>query len=43
MYTLMVENYAKDQKESVYHRVVVSALAVGFTVLGSLTSKRTQN
>ena len=30
----MVENYTKDIKESVYHRAVVSALAVGYTMLG---------
>ena len=30
----MVENYTKDIKESVYHGVVVSALAVGYTTLG---------
>ena len=26
----MVENYTKDIKESVYHRAVISVLAVGF-------------
>ena len=30
----MVENYTKDLKKSVYHGVVVSALAVGYTMLG---------
>ena len=30
----MVENYTKDIKESVYHSAVVSALAVGYTMLG---------
>ena len=30
----MVENYAKDLKESVYHGAVVSVLALGYTVLG---------
>ena len=35
----MVENYAKDMKESVYHFAVVSALAVGFTILGKLLIK----
>ena len=30
----MVENYAKDLKESVYHGAVVSALAIGFTMVG---------
>ena len=29
----MVENYIKDIKESVYHRAVVSALAIGYTML----------
>ena len=29
----MVENYMKDLKESVYHGAVVSALAVGYTML----------
>ena len=31
---MVVENYTKDLKESIYHDAVVSALAVGFTVLG---------
>ena len=31
---MVVENYMKDLKESIYHGAVVSALAVGFTVLG---------
>ena len=30
----MIENYTKDLKESVYHGTVVSALAVGNTMLG---------
>ena len=30
----MVENYMKDIKESVYHNAVVSALAIGYTMLG---------
>ena len=30
----MVENYMKELKESVYHNAVVSALAVGYTMLG---------
>ena len=30
----MVETYTKDLKESVYHGVVVSVLAVGYTMLG---------
>ena len=29
----MVENYTKDLKESVYHSTVISALAVGYTML----------
>ena len=35
----MVENYTKDIKESVYHRAVVSALAVGYTRLGKTLTK----
>ena len=35
----MVENYTKDLKESVYHSVVVSALAVGYTMLGKTLVK----
>ena len=31
---MVVENYTKDLKESVYHGAVVSALVVGFTMLG---------
>ena len=31
---MVVENYTKDLKESVYHGAVVSALAVGYTMLG---------
>ena len=30
----MVESYTKDIKESVYHGAVISALAVGYTMLG---------
>ena len=30
----MVENYTKDLKESVYHDAVISALAIGFTMIG---------
>ena len=37
----MVENYTKDLKESVYHGVVVSVLAVGYTVLGKTLIKMT--
>ena len=35
----MVENYMKDLKESVYHGAVVSALAVGYTMLGKTLIK----
>ena len=35
----MVENYTKVLKESVYHGAVVSALAVGYTVLGKILIK----
>ena len=35
----MVENYTKDLKESVYHGAVVSALAVGYTMLGKTLIK----
>ena len=35
----MVENYIKDIKESVYHSAVVSALTVGYTVLGKTLVK----
>ena len=35
----MVENYTKDIKESVYHRAVVSALAVGYTMLEKILIK----
>ena len=35
----MVENYTKDIKESVYHRAVVSVLAVGYTMLGKALIK----
>ena len=31
---MVAENYPKDLKESVYHGAVISALAVGFTVIG---------
>ena len=30
----MVENYTKDIKESVYHGAIISALAIGYTMLG---------
>ena len=35
----MAENYTKDLKESVYHGAVVSALAVGYTMLGKTLIK----
>ena len=35
----MVENYTKDLKDSVYHSAVVSALAVGYTMLGKTLIK----
>ena len=35
----MVENYTKDIKESVYHGAIVSALAVGYTMLGKMLIK----
>ena len=35
----MVENYTKDIKESVYHGAVISALAVGYTMLGKTLVK----
>ena len=35
----MVKNYTKDIKESIYHGAVVSALAVGYTVLGKALIK----
>ena len=37
----MVENYTKDLKESVYHGAVVSAPAVGYTMLGKTLIKMT--
>ena len=35
----MVENYTKDIKESVYHRSVISNLAIGYTMLGKFLIK----
>ena len=35
----MVENYMKDIKESVYHGAVVSALAIGYTMLRKMLIK----
>ena len=38
---MVVENYTKDLKESVYHCAVVSALAVDYTMLGKTLIKMT--
>ena len=35
----MVKNYTKDIKESVYHGAVISALAIGYTMLGKTLVK----
>ena len=35
----MVKNYMKDIKESIYHGAVISALAVGYTMLGKTLRK----
>ena len=35
----MVEDYTKDIKESIYHGAVISALAVGYTMLGKTLIK----
>ena len=35
----MFENYTKDIKESVYHGAIISALAVGYTMLGKTSIK----
>ena len=35
----MVENYAKDLKESIYHGAVVSALTISYTMLGKTLIK----
>ena len=35
----MVENYMNDLKDSVYHGAVISALAVGYTMLGKTLIK----
>ena len=32
----MTENFSKDLNESVYHGAVVSALAIGYTMLGNV-------
>ena len=39
IYIYKVENYIKDLQESVYHGVVISALAVGYTMLEKLLIK----
>ena len=39
IYIYIVESYTKDLKESVYHRAIVSALAVGYTTLGKTLIK----
>ena len=36
---MVVENYVKDLKESIYHGTVVSTLVVGFTMLGKSLTK----
>ena len=35
----MVENYTKDLKENVYHGAVISALAIGYIMLGKTSIK----
>ena len=35
----MVKNYSRDLKESVYHGAVVSALAIGYTMLAKTLVK----
>ena len=35
----MVEGYTKDIKESIYHGAVVSALSIGYTMLGKTLVK----
>ena len=35
----MVENYTKDLKESIFHRAVISTLAVGYTILAKTLVK----
>ena len=37
----MVENYTKDLKESICQGAVISALAVGYTMLGKTLIKMT--
>ena len=35
----MVENFSKDLKESVYHSAIISALAIGYTMLARTSVK----
>ena len=37
----MVENYTKDLKQSIYHGAAISALTVGYTMLGKTLIKMT--
>lgn len=36
---MVVENYTKDLKESIYHAAVISGLAIGYTMLGKAVIK----
>ena len=36
----MVENYTKDIKERNYHGAVISALAIGYTMIGKTLIKK---
>ena len=36
---MMVENYMKDLKESVYHGAIISILAIGYSMLGKTLIK----
>ena len=38
----MVDNYTKDLNKSVYHGVIISALAVGYTMLGKMLIRMTR-
>ena len=35
----MVENYTKDLKEGIYHGAIISALAIGYTMLAKTLIK----
>ena len=35
----MVKNYTEDIKESVYHRSIISVLAIGYTMFGKTLIK----